>query len=285
MKILVSGGRGFIGKHLLDELKRSGLDAEAVQSRIENKSDVEKEVQAKKPDVIIHLAARIPKGPKIDPTDFYNCNIAGTFNLLNAGRQSGLKKFIYASSMAVYGLPQRVPLDESHPTNPFNQYGLSKLIGELCCQMFKGEFKILVLRLSSVYGVGVTEPKATRIFAEQVLQAKDLTVYGKGESLNDYVYVQDVLQGFKAAIAFDKNDYDVFNIGAGQGMTTKNLAKVIIELSGGKSKLTMVDREELRPYDFVYDLSKAKKELNYRPHAPEEGLKNYLDDLRKSMNA
>jgi UDP-glucose 4-epimerase len=282
MKVLVTGSKGFIGHHLLAELKKSGIEAEAVESRIENKDDVEKEVGRKKPEIIIHLAARIPKGPKIDPTNFYNCNIAGTFNLLNASRMHGVKKFIFTSSMAVYGFPKTVPLNEEHPTEPFNQYGLSKLIGELCCKMFKGEFKIVVLRLSSVYGVGVTEPKATRIFAEQVLQGKDLTIYGKGESLNDYVYVQDVLQAFKATITYDKNDYDVFNIGAGQGMTTKNLAKIIIDLAGGSSKLIMVDKEELRPYDFVYDLGKAKRELNYRPHVPAEGLGNYLEDLRRA---
>ena len=284
MNILVTGTNGFIGKHLLEDFRKQGLNAFPLKCRLPNYVEVSREIKDNKIDVIYHLAAKIPKGQPIDQKEFYRSNIEGTFDLLNAARENGVKKFIYSSSMAVYGLPETVPLDEGHPTNPFNIYGLTKLIGEQCCRMFEGCFDIIILRFSSVYGTGVTEPKATRIFAEQVLRGDNITIFGKGEAKNDYVYVRDILNALKMALNY-QTKFDIFNIGAGHGLSTKELAAIITRLADTGSKISMVDKQELRPYDFIYNVGKAREKLGYRPTEPEQGLKLYLEDLKQLTNA
>jgi UDP-glucose 4-epimerase len=286
MKVLVTGGAGFIGSHIVDQLlaighqvavidnmssgKETNLNPKAAFYRMDMENKKIQEVfQREKPDVIIHQAAQTVVQTSVqEPVYDAHMNILGTINLLEAARLHGVKKFIYASSAAVYGDPQYVPIDERHSIGPLSGYGISKYTPEqylrIYQQMYGLEFTIL--RYANVYGIRQDprgEGGVISIFIDKALGQTPFTIFGDGEQTRDYIYVEDVARANISAL--HAGDSEVFNIGTGVHTTLNQLVKKLQEISG-QSLETIYENERLGDIKHSYfTVNKAKNGLHWTP--------------------
>jgi len=300
MNILVTGATGFIGSHLCKELIQRGYTVFGLvkPSKI---SDVklsfdEKKFRLQAGDIrdvnflyhilkdnnikaIFHFAAQLPLGGGLNDCFLYSdTNARGTLNLLNAAYLIGVDKFIYASTMSVYSEPPKyLPVDEEHPVQPSTLYSVSKLEGELYCKVFSKAMNIVVLRYGGAYGKGQPKHKAMYRFINQALSNMPITIYGNGTQTTDFLYIKDVV--LSTLLAFEKNKPGLYNIGGGEEISLNELAKRIINLTGSKSEIVLVDKETDRPFRFVFDIRKARKDLGYSPHPLNEGLSMYIAEF------
>jgi UDP-glucose 4-epimerase len=311
LKILVTGGAGFIGSHLVDGLVRRGYSVRVIDNlftgslgNIEGhwkkdridfvKGDIRDVAAVRKSvddiDVVAHLAAvtSVPFSVE-NPGLTFDVNSVGTLNLLRSSAEAGVGKFVFVSSCAVYGDPAVLPVKETHPTDPVSPYAISKLAGEEFCFDFhaKGLLRSAVLRLFNVYGVrqGLSEYSGviTR-FLDCCGRGSPLTVYGDGSQTRDFVNVHDVVKALLACIENSKGEGEVFNIGSGKPITVNDLAKAILDLTESDLR---VRHEKPRQGDIEHsyaDISKAEKLLGYRPSMSlEEGLRGLLTEGNFSM--
>jgi UDP-glucose 4-epimerase len=300
MNVLVTGATGFIGSHLCKELIQREYTVFGLShtGRIQNIKSLlsQKEFYLQRGDiqdvkilseiiknnnirVIFHLAAQLPRGEGInDPFLFFATNAKGTLNLLNAAHLNGVDKLIYASSMSVYSEPPKyLPVDEKHSVRPSTIYGVSKLEGELYCNVYSKAMNIVVLRYGGAYGKGQPKHNAIPTFVNQALNNMPITIHGDGTQTSEFVYVKDVVQG--TLLALEKNKTGVYNIGSGEEMSVRDLAKRIINFTDSKSEIVLVDKDTDRPFRFVLDITKARKDLGYSPHSFDEGLFRYISEL------
>jgi UDP-glucose 4-epimerase len=183
--------------------------------------------------------------------------------------------------MAVYGAPPYVPLDERCPATPLNSYGASKLSIEKYVAIFGKSRKIpaACLRYSSVFGPGNRSTRAVPTFIKRALRDEALAISGDGNTVRDYLFVADAVEAALSAIAREKSG--VFNIGSGRSTKVIDLARVIVSLAGSESSIEI--REAPKDFDFVYDISRAEKELEFSPRTPlREGLKKEIEWHRVS---
>lgn len=300
MNILVTGATGFIGSHLCKELIQRGYTVFGLSHSggIRNIKSLlnQKEFHLQKGDirdvnilsdiikynnikVIFHLAAQLPQGEDLNnPFLCFDINARGTLNLLNAAYLNGVDKFIYASTMSVYSEPPKyLPVDEKHPVQPSTIYGVSKLEGELYCNIYSKAMNIVVLRYGGAYGNGQPKHKVIPAFISQALNNMPITIYGDGTQTSEFVYVKDVVQG--TLLALEKNKTEVYNIGSGEEMSVWDLAKRIINFTDSKSEIVLVDRDTDRPFRFVLDITKARKDLGYSPQSVDESLSMCISEF------
>lgn len=296
--ILVTGGSGFIGRHLAKELSHSGEDMAVVtrtsnprmnSERIEvieidlSKSDELRELP-RDVDTIFHLAACTVQSN--DASALRNCvlgNITVTRNLLEFARKVGAKRFINSSTVSVYGTPpEYVPIDERHPTSPTTPYGRTKLASERLCTAYEREFGMstITLRYSSVYGKGQDRNSVLPIFIDAVIRNRPPVIFGRGECSQDFVYIMDVVRA--NILAQRSGVTGVLNIASGQETTIYELAKTVIELFEKEMKPLVQPSRPERGYRQVFDILKAKRELGFRPeYDVRRGLKDYKMALDK----
>ena len=233
MKVLVTGGTGFLGKHLVkailnnmrdklvlvDNLSNSNLEtfhsfvssnARAKETHITfHKLDIQKEdalykiFKEESVEVCIHLAARVNVVDSLrDPDSIFATNVKGTENVLSSAHRAGVQTFVYASSAAVYGNPRHLPVAEDDPTEPISPYGKSKLYGEKLVQLYSDRFRVArSLRIFNIYGLGQSQEYAGVItrFAQRISSDLPLTVYGDGNQTRDFVSVDDVTRSIMIA--------------------------------------------------------------------------------------
>ena len=304
-KVLVTGGAGFIGSHLVKKLVE--LDYKVIvldnfsRGSINNLEDVSHKIKIvegdireyktvlkalKNVDVVFHLAALTDVQESMEkPRLYHEVNSTGTLNLLQASVRNNVKKFIYASSCAVYGEPVRIPIDEEHPLNPLSPYAASKLSAEAYCKAYSNNYglKVLILRLFNVYG-----PKQTRNYAgvisefiKRIGNSEPPIIFGDGKQARDFIYVEDTVEYLIKTLNYKpENKFEVFNIGTGKSITLNRLAKLILKIMG-KNSFTPVYQPP-KQGDIRYsqaDISKAIKILGYTPKI---GLE---EGLRKTINA
>jgi UDP-glucose 4-epimerase len=296
MKILVTGGAGFIGSNLVDKLIDEGHKVFA----IDNLSTGKKENLNKKAifykadichlekilhlfkgiDFVFHLAAN----PRVifsveNPIESHKVNVDGTLNVLYASYKNKVKRLIFASSAAVYGNIKKLPLKEDMAPKPVSPYGLHKLIGEYYCQLFSNLYNLetVCLRYFNVYGprMDPNGPYASVIgkFLKLKKENKPLTIYGDGKQTRDFVYVDDVV---KANILVMKSKKvgkgEVINICSGKNYSINYIAKLI----GGKKIYLPARKGEIK--HTLGDNSLAKKLLGWKPEIRlEEGIKKYKE--------
>jgi nucleoside-diphosphate-sugar epimerase len=300
MNILVTGATGFIGSHLCKELIQRGYTVFGLSrsGRIQNIKSLltQKEFYLQRGDirdvkilsdiirvnninVIFHLAAQLPQGNDLNnPFLCFDINARGTLNLLNAAYLNGADKLIYASSMSVYSEhPKYLPVDEKHPVQPSTIYGVSKLEGELYCNVYSKAMNMVVLRYGGAYGKGQPKHNAIPTFISQALNNMPITIYSDGTQTSDFVYVKDVVQG--TILALEKNKTGAYNIGSGEEMSVRDLAERIINFTDSKSEIVMADNDTDRPFRFVLDITKSRKGLGYSPHSFDEGLSLYISEF------
>jgi len=289
MKILVTGGAGFIGSHVvdaylnrghqvvvLDDLSRgkhSNLSPAARFYRcdVRDEAEVNRILTAEKPDVINHHAAQmdVRRGVR-EPVFDAQVNILGSLNLLEAAVASGVQRFIYVSTAgAGYGEPDRFPVSEDYPINPITPYGVSKHTVEHYLFTFSHLYGIsyVVLRYGNVFGPrqnAAGEAGVFAIFSEQMLTDIQPVIYGDGSKIRDYVYVRDVAEANVAALT--EGTGDIFNIGSGQGTTDYEVFCLVRELLGKTSLEPRYLSKRPGEIDRIcLDISRAGHLLNWKP--------------------
>jgi len=305
MKVLVTGGAGFIGSHIVDLLLERGDDVIVVDNLSTGQethlrpevtfyrmditdhrlSDV---VAETRPEVVIHQAAQIDVPTSVqDPLHDARTNIIGTLNLLEACRNAGVRKVVYASSAAVYGNPEYLPIDEKHPVAPLSGYGISKHTPEHYLQVYAQLHGLAytVLRYANVYGIRQDprgEGGVISIFIEKVLKGEPITVFGDGEQTRDYIYVEDVARANVAALI--NGDGQILNIGTGQKTSINELIALFEEVSGQKME---IHHAPDRPGDIkhsYFDNRRAMEMLNWRPETElSVGLRKTLTYYRERI--
>lgn len=302
MKVLVTGGAGFIGSHTVDNLINSGANVVVVDNLSTGKEenlnpraqfvmlDIASEqltgvFDRYQPDYVIHLAAQVSVAASItNPVRDSITNIVGCVNLLENCRRSGVKKVIYASSAAVYGNPETEVVAESTPTLPLSFYGVSKLTPEYYLRVFHHLYglRYTVLRYANVYGPrqdATGEGGVVSIFATKILAQAIPVIFGDGEQTRDFVYVQDIADANVRALT--RGDLMVLNVGTGERTSVNRLYNLMAEIAGANS---VPHYTEARPGEVRHscmDNRKLVKDLEWKPEFPlQEGLANTINYYR-----
>lgn len=287
MKVLVTGGAGFIGSHVSDALIREGHEVhilddlsggnrsnvpdEATFHELDIRSDqVPSMFEAERFDALIHHAAQMDVRRSVaDPQYDADVNVIGFLNLVEAGRKNGLKKVIFASTGgAIYGEPEFVPQDESHPLRPLSPYGITKLCTERYLYYYEQEYGLpyVALRYANVYGPRQNphgEAGVVAIFTERMLDGRQPVIYGDGEQTRDYVFVGDVVRANLRALAYDGTG--TFNVGTSVETSVNELFRAIRDRIDARFE----ERHEAgRPGEqrrSVLDFAHSRAELGWEP--------------------
>lgn len=295
--ILVTGGAGFIGSHLVDKLSlenkvivvdnlSSGSLANLERSKdritfVKGDTldkgllmDIVAEVE-----LIFHLAANVGNIKSIeDPYFDMDVNIKGTINLLEACLNSNIKRLVYSSSGAIFGEAKRLPIDEDHPLNPESPYGVSKLAAEKYCFAFHKVHGVptTALRYFNVYGPrqGSSQyPNVIAIFFNRIRQGKPLTIFWDGKQTRDFVFVEDVVKANILAATQPAAVGETFNIATGKANSVEQVANLIKQISGKESPVTYAAPRAGEVRHSQANIEKARRMLGYKP---ETGLKKGL---------
>jgi len=309
-KILVTGGAGFIGSHLVDRLMKEGYevvildnffsgDIENIKNHLESemlylvKGDVRSSDNVKEAvrnvDAVFHLAAIVSVPLSIEnPLLVNDVNVTGTLNLLEASLKADVKRFIYASSCAVYGGVDRLPIDERCPTNPLSPYAVSKLAAECYCKIFCDNYGLdtLCLRYFNVYGLRQTGDSYSGVitqFIDRLKQRKPPIIYGDGQQTRDFVHVKDIVEANMLALNCQLGAGEMINVGTAKSTTINELANFLIEFFG-QAHLRPVYRapREGDIRNSYADIGKAEKMLGYRPKITvKKGIRMLLENQRE----
>ena len=280
-RILVTGSSGFIGKNLVEELKRHNVEVVTLTDPEGHRIDVRdwrKIKEIRDIDIVYHLAAKTYVPFSFEhPKEVYEVNVLGTLNILELCRLRDAEKIVFVSSY-VYGQPQYLPIDEKHPVQPTNPYMRSKVLGEELCRAYNNDFglKCIILRPFNVYGVGQSCDFLIPTIISQLQEGK---VKLKGpEPKRDYIYVSDLLNALIKAEKFN-GDFEIFNIGQEKSYSVKEIVEKIVQLYGKKVKINYNnERRKNEIMDVVADIGKAKAKLGWEPRVNfEEGLRKCVD--------
>ncbi|UCC39926.1 MAG: SDR family oxidoreductase [Candidatus Aminicenantes bacterium] len=302
-KYLVTGGAGFIGSHVAEELVRRGHKVTVLDNFFTGKREniapfmdkielIEGDIRdmdicrqsLEDVDFVLHQAA-LPSVPRSieDPVLASEINIQGTLNLLVASRDAGIKKFVFASSTSVYGDDPSLPKEEGREGKPLSPYAVSKIAGEMYCQVFSRIYGLstVCLRYFNVFGPR-QDPFSQYAavipnFITKTLKGESSTIFGDGEQSRDFTYVSNVVEANFLAAEAQNVTGEIFNIACGEKTSVNSLAKKINELLG---KDISPVHDEPRPGDILHslaDISKAKKMLKYDPLVSiDEGLEKTI---------
>jgi nucleoside-diphosphate-sugar epimerase len=306
VRILVTGGGGFIGSHLTARLiergddvrlldnfatgRRSNMAAlpgefELIEGDIQSYERVHKAVRDC--EVVFHQAA-LPSVPRSiqDPLTSNATNVIGTLNVLLAARDEGVRRVVYASSSSVYGQAETLPTPESARPRPMSPYGVTKLTAEHLCDLYAANFGLstVALRYFSVYGPGQRPDMAFHRFFRAALEGTAIEVYGDGSQTRDFTFVGDVVAATKAAAQRPAAVGGVFNIGAGSRVTLNETLRLVGELAGRPLDVSHLERAYGDVRDTGADGTRAREELGFEPATGlEEGLAAELEWLREEI--
>jgi UDP-glucose 4-epimerase len=289
MKILVTGGAGFIGSHLVDRLVADGWgdilildnllrgrlaniahhqDNARVQFRQADIRDYETVCDAARgADLIFHLAAQSNvMGAVIDVDYSFTTNVVGTYNVLKAARECGGRRVMFTSSREAYGEARYLPVDEDHPLGSKNTYGASKVAGEMYCRVFAGNFGLetAVLRLSNVYGAR-DYGRVIPLWLERANRGENLIVYG-GQQVIDFLWVDQAVEALLRASRADIVGQPV-NVGSGQGTPILDLAERILQLIPTASRLDLQPARAVEVAKFTARVDRMRELLGLEPPA------------------
>ena len=310
-RVLVTGGAGFIGSHLVDALLKDSWDVTIIDNfdpfyPASSKHDnvaahrnnpswrlVDADIADPEAlrsvlgtfDVIVHLAAKAGVRPSIaQPLSYQRTNVAGTQNLLELARERGVRQFIFASSSSVYGVNPNVPWrEEDHVLLPISPYASTKVSGELLGHVYAHlhQIRFLALRLFTVYGPRQRPDLAIHKFAKRMMLGEAIPVFGDGSTRRDYTFVADVVNGIQQAMRYERSMFEVINLGNSH---TVSLAEMIAALEAALSMKAIVDRQPEQPGDVPQTwaaIDKAKALLGYDPRTPfKDGLSTFTGWLR-----
>lgn len=319
--LLVTGGAGFIGSHLVDRLlsgaedrprvtvldnfndfydpavKRLNLahhlgrdDFELVEADVCDEQAVDRVFARGMFDCVVHLAARAGVRPSLDyPLLYEETNVRGTYALLEACRRHSVPKFVFGSSSSVYGVGARVPFSEDEPlSTPISPYAATKIAGEAACHSFSYVYgiRVVCLRFFTVHGPRQRPDLAIHKFTRLIAQGRPIPVYGDGSSRRDYTYIDDIVSGIMAAIRFEGSQFEVFNLGESRTVELLPLIRMLEEALGMRAA---VDWQPPQPGDLPIthaDITKARRLLGYAPATSiGEGLRRFVEWFRTRVTA
>lgn len=309
--ILITGGAGFIGSHLVNSLLSEGewrvsviddfndfydpsikrANVSGVQDNpnyrlfeadIRDRSALGKIFEENAFDVIVHLAARAGVRPSLSqPLLYAETNINGTLNLLELAREHAMKQFVFGSSSSVYGASSKVPFSEDDPIRrPISPYAATKAAGELICHTYSHlyEIRCVGLRFFTVYGPSQRPDLAIHKFAQLISANRPIPVFGDGTTRRDYTFIDDIVAGVRAAIDYTGSDFEVFNLGESRTVELRELISLLEQELGMTAK---IDRQPLQPGDVPQtfaDITKARALLGYNPQTQIEiGIKKFVE--------
>ena len=307
MNILVTGGAGFIGSHVVEQLCGRGetvtvLDnfndfyppplkhrnlsavtgrATIVIADICNVDKLREIFQQTRFDAIIHLAARTGIRPSLTQARLYtDVNITGTQNILELAREFGVKKFIFGSSSSVYGINQRVPFGEDDPlAHPISPYAATKLAGEALAHVYHHLYRleIVCLRFFTVYGPRQRPDLAIHKFTRAIFAGQPIEFFGDGSTRRDYTHVSDIVQGSLAALDRPLG-FEIINLGDARTVELRELVALLEKITGRRANLQHLPNQPGDvPVTFA-NIEKARRLLNYRPQvAIEPGLTGFVE--------
>lgn len=315
MKIIVTGGAGFIGSHVVRSLlseghevtiiddfndfydptiKRSNIASfpapvEVAEIDLRNWETVLRVFEKTQPDAVIHLAARAGVRPSIaDPKLYIDTNITGTFHVLEAARRSGCQKIIFASSSSVYGHSKTVPFREDLPIlQTLSPYAATKIAGEQLCGNYVNlhGMRIACLRFFTVYGPGQRPDLAIHSFTDAIENGRPIQQFGDGSTRRDYTYIDDIVQGVLGALSYVDGEgplFEIFNLGENE---TTTLAKLIAAIEKALGKKAVIERLPEQKGDMpltAADITKARTLLGYSPSTPiREGIPKFVNWYRE----
>ena len=312
MKAIVTGAAGFIGSHLCERLLKDGWTVvggdnfdnfydpqikrgnikdclrnkqfKLVEADIRDSAAMDK-VTNEGIDVIVHLAARAGVRPSIaQPALYTDVNINGTVTLLEAAKKNNIKKFVFASSSSVYGNNRKVPFSENDNVDfPISPYAATKKAGELICHTYHHltGMAMTCLRYFTVYGPRQRPDLAIHKFARLIEDGKPIPVYGDGNMMRDFTYIDDIIDGTVASIKKCAG-YNIYNLGESRPVTVNTL---IGEIEKALGKKAVIERLPLQPGDVertYADVTKARRDLGYNPNTEiSDGLRRFVEWFRQ----
>jgi UDP-glucuronate 4-epimerase len=316
MRILVTGGAGFIGSHLVEKLLAAGhevailddfndfydpqikrantagfaKDASTHHLDLRDGAAVRNLFHHEKFDTIAHLAARAGVRPSIQhPQLYYDTNVGGTLHLLDAACVTGVERFIFASSSSVYGNSKTVPFSEDqHLTQTLSPYAATKIAAEFLCSTYSHLFRmrVVALRYFTVYGPRQRPDLAIHQFTRRIYAGQPIEQFGDGTTRRDYTYIDDVIQGTMAALKYEGALFDIFNLGESETIQLKDLIAAIQNALGRKAKINWLPEQ---PGDMPLtcaNISKARKLLGYNPTTRfSDGLPRFIEWFLQSARA
>lgn len=298
MNILVTGGAGFIGSHLVRRLLLEGHAVTVIDDfndfydpaiKRENAAGFNPSVRVVNADItdadavnalcregkfqtIVHLAARAGVRPSIQqPRLYLATNISGTFNLLEAAQAHGVERFVFASSSSVYGLAKEVPFREDMPLlQTLSPYAATKLAGEQLCGNFTNlhGLRTICLRFFTVYGPGQRPDLAIHKFTDSIFRGKAIPKFGDGTTRRDYTYVDDIVDGILGSLTYSGDRFDIFNLGENETTTLNELIAAIEAALGKTAVIEQLPEQKGDMPRTCADISKARRLLNYDPQTP-----------------
>jgi len=314
-KILVTGGAGFIGSHLVEKLIQKGNEVTVLDNmdpyydvRIKEKNikiverkgakfikgDVtdygllKKVINENDVEVIFHEASQPGVRASIEnPFKPNLVNVIGTLNVLKVSMDSGVKKIINASSSSVYGKVVYLPFDEKHPTQPISPYGVSKLAAEQYCRVFYEIYglKTVSLRYFTVYGPRMRPDLAIPIFTKSILNNESPVIFGDGEQTRDFTYIDDIIKANLRLLKTNKANGEVLNIGSGRRVTINYMIDTLKNLLNSNIESKHVDPIKGDARDTLANIDKSKELIGYEPKTSlEEGLRKFIAWYKKNMS-
>lgn len=294
MKILITGGSGFIGTSVINKLLKTGNEITVIDNSFSNtldrnlvtfvKADVRSPSDLKRKitgnfDALIHLAAKSDARNMEDFSTFKEINVDGTMNVLELARKNDIKNIIFTSSSHVYGDVKDRSFFESQPINPISYYGASKFFGETICRAYSDFYGIncTVLRLFTVYGPGGRLDMAVMKFIDSIAKGKTIEVFGKGKIKKDFVYIDDVSDGIIKSLNH-RTKYEIINLGSGKATDLLSLIRMIEKQLGKNAKKSFLSMQKGdTPYSCA-NIEKARKMLDWSPKITiQEGIKKTVN--------
>lgn len=313
MNCLVTGAAGFIGSHLCKRLLKEGFSVIGIDSFndyysrwmkdknilpfqnhsqfqliSDNLNDIDLGSLLQNVDYIFHLSAQagVRSSWGKNFSVYTENNISATQKLLEAAKDSGIKKLIYASSSSVYGLCPELPMTESSPLLPYSPYGVTKLAAENLCQLYFKNFCVptVSLRFFTVYGPGQRPDMAFHIFLKAIENNKPIQLYGDGKQTRDFTYIDDIVDANVLSLDRGKAG-EIYNVGGGIRKEMKTIFPILEKITGKKVLIQHFDRQRGDVFHTYADINKAKKVLDFSPQIPlEEGLSREWEWIRKLYN-
>jgi nucleoside-diphosphate-sugar epimerase len=294
-KVLVTGGTGFIGTELVEQLHVKGYEVTILDRKdkpigLEHVKYIKGDLSNPSKcvfacagqDYVIHLAAkaRIPES-FINPDEYFDSNVTGTRNILTAASAVGVRKFVFASSSSVYG-NNTPPNKPTHKPDPLNYYAMSKLFGEHLCRQYKIIFNLNynILRFFTVYSENQPTSLLFGKFAQMVKEDKPVTIHGDGEMRRDYIHVSDVASACIASME-SKVKNDTFNVGTGTNVSVNEVVDVLKKFAPNLTAINIDKPKGYAPHTLA-DIGKSKNLLNWSPKVEiQEGLVDMFEEIFK----
>ncbi len=318
MRVLVTGGAGFIGSHITEGLLSEGHDVvvldnlepyydvgikrrnievcrdlggdsyTAVDGSILDEELVAEVFDEHDVEFVYHQAAQAGVRASVEaPKRVHEINTTGLLDLLEVAADAGVERFVHASSSSVYGRDEYLPYDEDHPTNPRSPYGVTKLTAEHYCNVWSDLFDLpcVNLRYFTVYGPRMRPNMAISNFVSRCLNGDPPVIYGDGKQTRDFTYVDDIVEANLALLDTDAADVETMNIGSTGNITITDLAQYVVDETGADVEIVYDDAQEADARHTHSDVSKARELIDYRPTTSiREGVSKFIDWYRQNRD-